>query len=144
MLQATTQQNFGSCWSVTSNAIVWGLGLVCQDHNEVIMKQQVRSFISSPLHVIWHTPHWAALCGKSAWWTPAFIQSICRINQLGKEIHYWSCRFFLKASIEKLRTQSSDSGKQTQPISPHACGPLTNYWRPHERLDLQLSQVQHA
>ena len=41
MLQATTQQTFGSCWSVTSNAIVWGLGLVCQDHNEVIMKQEV-------------------------------------------------------------------------------------------------------
>ena len=25
----------------TTNAIVWGLGLVCQDHNEVIMKQEV-------------------------------------------------------------------------------------------------------
>jgi len=43
MLQATTQQTFSSCWSVTSNAIVWGLELVCQDHNEVITKQEVAS-----------------------------------------------------------------------------------------------------
>jgi len=50
----------------------------------------------------------------------------------------------LHTSEKKLRTQSSASVKQPQPIAAGGCDTFTNYWLSQVGLDLRLNLVQHA